>query len=186
MANTLSNEFLDCIVSFLKLKLSDTLAQAIEDGHQQGKETRTILDETLGGMIIQAVRSAPPSPPSSQVQNGMVVATATAAPKKAPAAGVLTDTAGNALKCSCIVQTTKEPCKNNGKYTEADGNITCGLHHRSYASKKADPTKRPGAMTPKVGTSSFTGIVGISDSASFSSFKPDDLASLDSLPSIIQ
>ncbi len=182
MASNLSNELLDCIVSFLKLKLVDTLTQTIDEGHQQGKDTKSILDETLGGMLTQAVKAPPVVASVATITTNAVAAAPAVAPspssRKALAKDVLVDEHGQPIICQGIVQNTKMPCTHNSKYREADGTCTCGVHHRSYASKKADPTKKPGATTAKPGNSSFQGVVGIASGATFSKFTADDLVTV--------
>lgn len=191
MASNLSNELLNCIISFLKVKLSDTLSQAIDEGHQQGKSTKDILDEVLGGMITQAVRAPVSSPPSSGIVGTSAVVPAAGgvvtAAKKAPAKDVIINPeTGLPRQCMATVQTSNTQCTHSAKHTEADGIFTCGVHHRSYASKKADPNKRPGAATPKMGASTFHSAVGMATSTAFQAFKPDDLIDIDGLPPISQ
>lgn len=181
MASNLSSEFLDCIISFLKLRLSDTLVQAIDEGHQQGKDTKTIIDETLGGLISQAAKA-----PANQVTISMPATTVVgAAPdakpssrKSSPKEGTLLGPDGKALICDAMVQNTKVKCTHPAKYKESDGKCTCGVHHKAYASKTANPDKRPGASNPKAGTSSFQGVVNITGNTSnaFNKIDANDLA----------
>lgn len=174
------------IVTAIRDTFAERFASEIDAGHQDGKETLEIVQESLEKLLEElpkTVSVAPVTyaPPQNVVNttpvNNIVQQTApkTSSSRSTPS-DVLKDEQGNPIKCEAVVKKTSTPCKNNAKH-RIGGQCVCGLHAKSANNAQPDANKAPkgGNKAPPKGTSTFGAAVGMTSgtSNSFGSFSID-------------
>lgn len=169
----MNTSFINTIVRDIAVAIRDRYAERLADeidaGHQNGKETLEILQESFDRLLAEI---QPVTPTVVQTQSPSTPGKST--PSRV-SADVLKDERGNPIKCQAIIKKTSLPCSNGAKHN-VSGQHLCGVHVKSATNAQPDPNKKAGkASAPTKGTSSFSSIVGASSTSdNFRDIKIDD------------
>lgn len=180
----MNSSFVAALTKQITTAIRDTFAQRLADeidaGHQEGKDTLEILQQSLSKLLLELPSTVTTPPPVSvpvvqNVQNTVAPSTQKATNSRSNA-DVLVDAQGQPLNCEMQVKKTGQSCKNKAKH-RIGGQALCGVHAKSANNAQADPNKKAGKTnTPAKGTSTFGATIGLSNTTSndFASFNVED------------
>lgn len=150
MNSTFVTDLVRDITTTIAKSYAERLASEIDDGHQDGRLTIDILNESFANLL----KELPVTPVVKPITP--VVTTAVATKSAVASADALKDANGAPIPCSASTK-AGAPCRNKAKIRVGDAYL-CGLHAKSTL---PNASGKPTVSAPPKGASQFSSIVGV-------------------------